>query len=162
MAKGPRPTWQGHLRLSLVSCPVALYTATSRTTDFAGLSVLRPWNDACRTCNGLGHQMRDPHRSLGARASIPPSIRASGGRPEPGRSGATAHTGKLNADTPERPRPRVAARSCRGGAVARTLLHAPHPNAENPRPEMYRGLAELCQQRDSVSRMPVPQRAVPE
>ena len=29
----PRPTWQGHLRLSLVSCPVALYTATSRTND---------------------------------------------------------------------------------------------------------------------------------
>jgi DNA end-binding protein Ku len=25
----PRPTWQGHLRLSLVTCPVALYTATS-------------------------------------------------------------------------------------------------------------------------------------
>jgi len=25
----PRPTWQGHLRLSLVSCPVALYSATS-------------------------------------------------------------------------------------------------------------------------------------
>ena len=24
-----RPTWQGHLRLSLVTCPVALYTATS-------------------------------------------------------------------------------------------------------------------------------------
>ena len=29
----PRPTWQGHLRLSLVSCPVALYTATSRTGE---------------------------------------------------------------------------------------------------------------------------------
>lgn len=29
----PRPTWQGHLRLSLVTCPVALYTATSRTND---------------------------------------------------------------------------------------------------------------------------------
>jgi DNA end-binding protein Ku len=28
-----RPTWQGHLRLSLVSCPVALYTATTRTND---------------------------------------------------------------------------------------------------------------------------------
>jgi len=28
-----RPTWQGHLRLSLVSCPVALYTATSRSGD---------------------------------------------------------------------------------------------------------------------------------
>src|SRR5262245_39463126 len=25
-----RPVWQGHLRLSLVSCPVALYRATSR------------------------------------------------------------------------------------------------------------------------------------
>ncbi|MEH0195705.1 Ku protein [Caulobacter sp. CCNWLY153] len=25
----PRPTWQGHLRLSLVTCPVALYTATN-------------------------------------------------------------------------------------------------------------------------------------
>ena len=28
-----RPTWQGHLKLSLVSCPVALYTATARTGD---------------------------------------------------------------------------------------------------------------------------------
>lgn len=28
-----RPTWQGFLRLSLVSCPVALYTATSRTGE---------------------------------------------------------------------------------------------------------------------------------
>lgn len=28
-----RPTWQGYLRLSLVSCPVALYTATSRSSD---------------------------------------------------------------------------------------------------------------------------------
>src|SRR3569623_1897827 len=26
-----RPMWQGSLRLSLVSCPVALYNATSRT-----------------------------------------------------------------------------------------------------------------------------------
>ncbi|HYE46482.1 MAG TPA: Ku protein [Caulobacter sp.] len=28
-----RPTWQGHLRLSLVTCPVALYTATQTTKD---------------------------------------------------------------------------------------------------------------------------------
>jgi DNA end-binding protein Ku len=28
-----RPTWQGHLRLSLVSCPVALYTGTSSTSE---------------------------------------------------------------------------------------------------------------------------------
>lgn len=29
----PRPTWQGHLRLSLVTCPVALYTGTSAGGD---------------------------------------------------------------------------------------------------------------------------------
>ena len=29
----PRPTWQGHLRLSLVTCPVALYTATNAKGD---------------------------------------------------------------------------------------------------------------------------------
>ena len=29
----PRPTWQGHLRLSLVTCPVALYTAISPRGD---------------------------------------------------------------------------------------------------------------------------------
>lgn len=28
-----RPAWQGHLRLSLVSCPVALFTATTREND---------------------------------------------------------------------------------------------------------------------------------
>ena len=28
-----RPTWQGHLKLSLVSCPVALYSATDRAGD---------------------------------------------------------------------------------------------------------------------------------
>jgi DNA end-binding protein Ku len=30
-----RPTWQGHLRLSLVSCPVALYGATTRSNDIS-------------------------------------------------------------------------------------------------------------------------------
>ena len=30
-----RPMWQGSLRLSLVSCPVALYDATSRTADIS-------------------------------------------------------------------------------------------------------------------------------
>ncbi|GGJ21713.1 hypothetical protein GCM10011320_31250 [Neoroseomonas lacus] len=28
-----RPSWEGHLRLSLLSCPVALYGATSRAGD---------------------------------------------------------------------------------------------------------------------------------
>jgi DNA end-binding protein Ku len=31
--RGGRPIWQGHLRLSLVSCPVALYSATTRAGD---------------------------------------------------------------------------------------------------------------------------------
>ena len=30
-----RPMWQGSLRLSLVSCPVALFNATSRTADIS-------------------------------------------------------------------------------------------------------------------------------
>src|SRR6201994_5003491 len=30
-----RPIWQGNLRLSLVSCPVALFNATSRTNDIS-------------------------------------------------------------------------------------------------------------------------------
>jgi len=34
-ARRGRPTWQGHLRLSLVSCPVALYGATTRTSDIS-------------------------------------------------------------------------------------------------------------------------------
>jgi len=28
-----RPVWQGHLKLSLVACPVALFTATSSAGD---------------------------------------------------------------------------------------------------------------------------------
>jgi len=29
----PRPAWEGHLKLSLVSCPVALYAATTKAND---------------------------------------------------------------------------------------------------------------------------------
>jgi DNA end-binding protein Ku len=36
-----RPVWQGHLRLSLVSCPVALYKATSRANDIS-FNLLNP------------------------------------------------------------------------------------------------------------------------
>jgi DNA end-binding protein Ku len=31
--RGARPAWEGHLRLSLVTCPVALYTATERAAE---------------------------------------------------------------------------------------------------------------------------------
>ncbi len=33
--RGGRPAWQGHLRLSLVSCPVALINATTRASDIS-------------------------------------------------------------------------------------------------------------------------------
>lgn len=33
--RGARPAWQGHLRLSLVSCPIALINATSRAADIS-------------------------------------------------------------------------------------------------------------------------------
>jgi DNA end-binding protein Ku len=36
-----RPVWQGHLRLSLVSCAVALYRATSRSNDIS-FNLLNP------------------------------------------------------------------------------------------------------------------------
>ena len=32
---GGRPAWQGHLRLSLVSCPVSLFNATKKTNDIS-------------------------------------------------------------------------------------------------------------------------------
>src|SRR5437868_14260065 len=36
-----RPTWEGHLRLSLVTCPVALYTATERSAE-VHLNLINP------------------------------------------------------------------------------------------------------------------------
>src|ERR1700721_2125863 len=35
VTRSSRPAWQGHLRLSLVSCPVALINATTRTDDIS-------------------------------------------------------------------------------------------------------------------------------
>jgi len=36
-----RPVWEGHLRLSLVTCPVALYSATTRANDVS-FNLLNP------------------------------------------------------------------------------------------------------------------------
>lgn len=41
-----RPVWQGHLRLSLVSCPVALYKATSRANDIS-FHLINPDTNNC-------------------------------------------------------------------------------------------------------------------
>ena len=42
------PTWQGYLRLSLVSCPVALYTATSRGGDVSFRMLHKDTNNRIR------------------------------------------------------------------------------------------------------------------
>src|SRR5215218_830141 len=39
--RAARPTWQGHLRLSLVTCPVALYPATSEA-DTVRFNLINP------------------------------------------------------------------------------------------------------------------------
>jgi DNA end-binding protein Ku len=60
----PRPTWQGHLRLSLVTCPVALYTATSRTADVS-FHLLNP-----ETNNRIRMVSTDPEAGPVERASL--------------------------------------------------------------------------------------------
>lgn len=59
-----RPTWQGHLRLSLVTCPVALYTATSRATDVS-FHLLNP-----KTGNRIRMVTTDPDSGPVERASL--------------------------------------------------------------------------------------------
>ncbi|WP_332765653.1 non-homologous end joining protein Ku [Phenylobacterium sp.] len=59
-----RPTWQGYLRLSLVSCPVALHTATSRSGDVS-FSMLHK-----ETHNRIRMIPTDPETGPVARADI--------------------------------------------------------------------------------------------
>ena len=59
-----RPTWQGHLRLSLVSCPVALYTATSAAGD-VHFNLLNP-----KTNNRIRMVTTDPDTGPVERSSL--------------------------------------------------------------------------------------------
>ena len=59
-----RPTWQGHLRLSLVSCPVALYTATSKASDVS-FHLLNP-----KTNNRIRMVTTDPDTGPVERADL--------------------------------------------------------------------------------------------
>ena len=59
-----RPTWQGHLRLSLVTCPVALYTATSRAADVS-FHLLNP-----KTGNRIRMVTTDPDSGPVERSSL--------------------------------------------------------------------------------------------
>jgi DNA end-binding protein Ku len=59
-----RPTWQGHLRLSLVTCPVALYTATTTTGD-VHFHLLNP-----KTGNRIKMATTDPDTGPIARSDL--------------------------------------------------------------------------------------------
>ncbi len=59
-----RPTWQGHLRLSLVTCPVALYTATSPAGD-VHFNLLNP-----KTNNRIKMVTTDPETGPVDRSSL--------------------------------------------------------------------------------------------
>ena len=98
-----RPTWQGHLKLSLVTCPVALYTATSASSNVS-FHLINP-----ETNNRIRMVTTDPEtgpversslvkgyevskgsstrpRSTGSTGTIPSTssrTRASGPRPSP-------------------------------------------------------------------------------
>ena len=77
-----RPTWQGHLKLSLVTCPVALYTATSSANDVR-FHLINP-----ATNNRIRMVTTDPDTgpSTGSIGTIPSTWcrkRASGSKPSP-------------------------------------------------------------------------------
>jgi DNA end-binding protein Ku len=59
-----RPTWQGHLRLSLVTCPVALYTAISPRGD-VHFNLINP-----KTNNRIRMVTTDPETGPVERASL--------------------------------------------------------------------------------------------
>jgi DNA end-binding protein Ku len=59
-----RPTWQGHLRLSLVTCPVALYTATSPKGD-VHFNLINP-----KTMNRIRMVTTDPDTGPVERSSL--------------------------------------------------------------------------------------------
>lgn len=59
-----RPTWQGHLKLSLVTCPVALYTATNSGGD-VHFNLINP-----ETNNRIRMQTIDPETGPVERSSL--------------------------------------------------------------------------------------------
>ena len=59
-----RPIWEGHLRLSLVSCPVALYNATTHTNDIS-FHLLNP-----KTHNRIRMVPTDPDKGPVERADL--------------------------------------------------------------------------------------------
>jgi len=60
----PRPTWQGHLRLSLVACPVEIYPATTSAHDVR-FHLINP-----KTGNRIRTQTVDPKTGEVARSDL--------------------------------------------------------------------------------------------
>ena len=59
-----RPTWQGHLRLSLVACPVEIYPATTSANDVR-FRLINP-----KTGNRISTQTMDPETGEVARSDL--------------------------------------------------------------------------------------------
>lgn len=59
-----RPVWEGHLRLSLVACPVSLFTATSTAND-VHFHLINP-----KTGNRIRTQTVDPETGEVARRDL--------------------------------------------------------------------------------------------
>jgi hypothetical protein len=58
-----RPSWEGHLRLSLVTCPVALYPATTEA-DTVRFNLINPETNNRIRMKTPGAVRQDRHRSL--------------------------------------------------------------------------------------------------
>jgi DNA end-binding protein Ku len=58
----PRPYWKGYLKLSLVSCPIALYTATSSGERVAFRQINKKTGNRLRSAVGRRRDGR-PDRS---------------------------------------------------------------------------------------------------
>jgi len=65
----PRPYWKGYLKLSLVSCPIALYTATSSGERVAFRQINK------KTGNRLRQQLAD-EETVFAEIFLPWQMRA--------------------------------------------------------------------------------------
>ena len=66
-----RPSWEGHLRLSLVTCPVALYPATSEAETIR-FNIINPQTNNRIRMTFL--RQLEPFISVGGFENLPPPL----------------------------------------------------------------------------------------
>jgi|SRR5215469_16969239 len=108
----PRATWSGFLRLALVSCPIYLSPATTRTKS---IRLHRVWQPAAATEREAGGSDRDRDRRS-----------ADGSTPQRAQLDA-AHAGAH-----QRPDPEPTARTDQGGTATRIALVMSMLDIEDP------------------------------